>query len=124
MLVMTLKITIQPEKKSDAVKVFTALCSQAEVMTGCLLCRLYNTIGLTNEDDEIFLIEKWDTKENIKKHILSPSFKQLIEIMDFSTSEPELLFHEISQTLGIEMVEELCRDTANLNDPADFDYLQ
>ncbi len=109
MFVATLRFTIQPEKKVDAIAVLTALCSQADVLPGCQLCRLYSTIGLDDCDDEILLIERWDTKSNMDKHILSPVFQQLIEIMDFATVPPELLFHHVSSTAGIELVEKLCR---------------
>jgi quinol monooxygenase YgiN len=113
MFVTTLRFTIQPEKKVDAISVLRTLCSQADVMPGCQLCRLYGNIEFEDTDDEILLIQRWDTKADMEKHILSPVFQQLIEIMDFATAPPELLFQKVSKTAGIEMVEDLCRKKFN-----------
>ncbi len=120
MFVATLRFTIQPEKKVDAITVLTALCSQADALPGCQLCRLYSNIGLDDCDDELLLIERWSTKANLEKHILSPVFQQLIEFLDFTTSPPELLFYNVSETAGIEMVEDLCRNKFNPCDDDSF----
>ena len=116
MFVVTLRFTVPPEKKVDAITVLTALCSQTDVMPGCRLCRLYSNIGIDGGDDELLLIEKWETKVNLEKHILSSVFQQLLEIMDFATATPELMFHHISETSGIEMVEDLCRNKRKSDD--------
>lgn len=109
MFVATLRFTMQPEKKVDAMSVLNRLCSQAGAMPGCQLCRVYGNIGLDNSDDEILLIERWDSKEHMEKHILSPIFQQLIEIMDFAVAPPVLVFDQVAATEGIDMLEELCR---------------
>ncbi len=119
MYIATLRIAIQPENKTDAIGVLTALCSQADVIPGCLLCRLYETIGINEGDDEVLMIQKWDNEEAMEKHILSPVFQQLIEIMDFATTSPELLFHKVSSTSGIEMVENLRKNKIDIS-PDDF----
>jgi quinol monooxygenase YgiN len=121
MFVATLRFSIQPEKKTDAIAVLNALCSQTSVLAGCRFCRAYSNIHIAESDDEILLIERWDTKKNMEKHILSPIFHQLIEIMDFSTAPPELLFHQVSKTSGVDMVEDLCRNKRELYGGECFD---
>jgi quinol monooxygenase YgiN len=113
MYVATLRFSVPPEKKADAIAVLRSLCSQADAMPGCQLCRLYDNVGLDDGDDELLLIERWTTKGNMEKHILSPVFQQLIEILDFASAPPELMFHRIAATAGIELVEDLCRNKRN-----------
>lgn len=120
MFVATLRFTMQPDKKVDAMSVLNTLCSQAEIMPGCQLCQLYGNIGLDNSDDEILLIERWDTKKHMEKHILSPIFQQLIEIIDFSVNPPELVFDQVSATAGIELVEDLCRNKLDCDEGGCF----
>jgi quinol monooxygenase YgiN len=113
MFVVTLRFTIQPEKKEDTIAILTALCSQTEVLPGCKLCRLYSRIKMDDGGDEILLLERWKTKESLEKHIVSSIFQQLIDIINFSMVPPELLFYNVSETTGIEMVEDLCRNKLN-----------
>ncbi|WP_419658820.1 putative antibiotic biosynthesis monooxygenase [Desulfosarcina variabilis str. Montpellier] len=121
MYVATLRFSVQPEKMADTITVLTALCSQTSVLAGCRFCKVYSNISMPEGDDEILLIERWDTKENMERHILSPIFHQLIEIMDFSTAPPELLFQQVSKTSGVDMVEELCRNKQKLYGGECFD---
>jgi quinol monooxygenase YgiN len=120
MFVVTVRFTIPPEKRRDAVIVLTALCSQANALPGCRLCRAYENIGGNDGDDEILLLERWDKKESMEKHILTPNFQQLIEIMDYSTHPPELLFYHVSSTTGIDLVEKLCRHHSSNKGGADY----
>ncbi len=121
MYIATLRIIIQPENKVDAIDVLRSLCSQADVMPGCLFCKTYETIGFNKGDGEVFMIQKWDNKAIMEKHILSPVFQQLIEIMDFAITPPELLFYKVSQTFGIELVENLCRNKMDSESPECFE---
>ena len=110
MYVATFRFTIQSEKKTDTVKVLKTLCHQTAILPGCNCCRIYSNVEGAERDDEILLLEKWDAKKSMEKHVLSPIFQQLLEIMDFSPTPPELLFHDVAETTGIEMVESLCRN--------------
>lgn len=116
MFIATLRMTVQPKKMADAIAVLTTLCSQTEVLSGCQLCRLYRHSGMLNRDDEILLIERWDSKEKIEKHFSSPIFGQLLEIMDFTIDSPELMFYQVAQTSGFEMIEDFYRNKQNSDD--------
>ncbi len=110
MHIATVRITMQPEKKTDTVLVLTTLCTQAGVMPGCLFCRFYDQTGLGCKEDELLLIQKWESKEAMEKHILSPAFQHLMEIMDFAETPPEMMFYNVSDISGIEMIEDLFRN--------------
>ncbi len=119
MFIAMVRITMQHEKKKDAVLVLTTLCTQADVMPGCLFCQFYDHAGLDCKEDELLLIQKWESKEAMEKHILSLAFQHLIEIMDFAEAPPEMKFYQVSNISGIEMIEELCRNQSGRNFPTD-----
>lgn len=115
MLVATFRFTIEHKKKADITGVLSALCSQVSVLPGCQLCKFYEHGEPAEGIEEILLIQRWDSKKNMEKHIISPVFQQLIAIMDFSPSLPELLFHHVDETAGVEMVENICQNRLKAN---------
>jgi len=58
-----------------------------------------------NNDDDLILIEEWDSMEEAEQHIRSEEFRKIMAIMDMAVEPPEISFHTISSTMGFEFVE-------------------
>lgn len=53
----------------------------------------------------IFYWEEWQSREDLERHIRSPKYRQLLEIIELSAQKPEIKFLTITKTEGLEVVE-------------------
>jgi quinol monooxygenase YgiN len=49
----------------------------------------------TEDENRLFLIEGWDTRENLKRHLKSGRFKVLRGAMNLLEEPFELMFHTV-----------------------------
>lgn len=106
MIVTMLKLTVAPEKKTEAIEILEVLEGPAQAQPGCLGCRLYAQMGV---DDEILMIQEWKAKKALERYLCSDSFEKVLAVMDMANATPSLAFHTISETSGMELVEKLCK---------------
>jgi len=72
--------------------------------TDCLGCSLAIEPG---EAGAICYSEQWRTSEALEKHLRSALYGRLLEAIEHSGRAPEVLFYEVSGTLGLEYVERI-----------------
>lgn len=106
MIVTMLKLTVAPDKKAEAIEILEVLEGPAEAQPGCLGCRLYTQMGI---DDEILMIQEWKAKKPLERYLCSDSFEKVLAVMDMASAPPSLAFHNVSETLGMELIEKLCK---------------
>ena len=66
---------------------------------GCERCDFYQKIGSENE---LCILEQWDTRENLKKHLSSKRFGVLRGAMSLLREPYEIIFHNDFQPFGAE----------------------
>ena len=101
-MIMTLTATFPPEEKADVIRVLDSIIGPTMAQPGCLFCRLYSNV---NNDDDLFLLEKWDSRETLEKHIRSDDFRRILAVMEMANEKPEMSFDTISKKEGLELVE-------------------
>jgi quinol monooxygenase YgiN len=74
------------------------------VQPGCRRCKVYDSAEVNNE---ILLIQEWESQQKLEHHIGSTEFKKILAAMDLSIEPPCLSFHTVSATSGFELVEKL-----------------
>jgi quinol monooxygenase YgiN len=47
-------------------------------------------------------VEDWQTEEDLQRHIRSDDYRKFLALIDLSSEPPELTFHRVSETFGIE----------------------
>jgi quinol monooxygenase YgiN len=104
MIVVTLHLKANPEKRWDVLKSIHALIGPTSVQTGCLHCAFYSN---TRNDDELILLEKWATYKDLEKHIHSDEFQKILAIMEVVSRPPEINFYETDSIKGMDFVEEI-----------------
>jgi quinol monooxygenase YgiN len=104
MIIATLRLKFVPEKRWDAVKTIHTIIGPTSVQRGCIECGLYSS---TSDDDELILLEKWESREALEKHIRSDDFKKVLAVMDVARETPDISFHNASSTEKFELIEEL-----------------
>jgi|WetSurMetagenome_2_1015567.scaffolds.fasta_scaffold671230_2 quinol monooxygenase YgiN len=75
-----------------------------------LICRYIDGgVFVQNLDNEVAILylEQWESKEDLYLHIQSPLYLWLLAAMELASEPPEVHFHEIADSQGLELVETL-----------------
>lgn len=70
----------------------------------CLDCRLYEE---ANGEEAVLLVEAWDSEPEFQRHIQSALYRRVLEAVELSRRSPEVGFHSIAGTQGMEYIERL-----------------
>ena len=49
-------------------------------------------------------IEEWDSEDALRQHIRSDEYRTLLAVVDMSVREPEVRFHTVAKTAGMELI--------------------
>ena len=72
-------------------------------------CGVYTDQG---EMQTILYLEQWQSRELLDRHIRSELYFRVLSAMELADEPPEIYFHEVSDTRGLEYVEALRRPLA------------
>ena len=104
MIIVTLRMAVIPQKRSDFIETIRGLLEPTRVEAGCKGYYLYQDI----EDENTFiLIEEWETKTDLSSHIHKDSYRKLLALMDLLSEPPEIKFNTVSHSEGMEYVAEV-----------------
>lgn len=102
MYIVFLRVKVAPEKKHGVIKAFHSVLGPTSAQPGCLFCEVCNN---TQDDDELILLQKWDMRENMEKHIHTQEFQRILAVIENACEPPEITFNEIATSYGIELLE-------------------
>lgn len=106
MILVTLRMIVRPERRSDLLETMRGMLEPARVERGCLSYRLYEDV----EDGKILLlVEEWETQQDLERHIRTDNQRRLLALMDLLSEPPEWRFKTVSHTMGMEFIEEVMR---------------
>jgi quinol monooxygenase YgiN len=103
MIISLVKITPPPAKKQDVLDLMNYILGPTRVIPGCLDCSIYEG----GADGSILFIEKWQSRVELNEHIKSNSYMSILTAMELSTSPPEILISESTESDGMELIKEL-----------------
>jgi quinol monooxygenase YgiN len=104
MVITTMHLKAAPEKRMNIVKTIHTMIGPTNVQPGCLHCELFSS---TQNDDKLFLLEKWDSKESLDQHIKSDEFRNVMAAMDSACEPPEIYFYETNSLGGMDLLENI-----------------
>jgi len=105
-ILVTLKMIVQPERRSDLLETMRGMLEPARVERGCLSYCLYEDV----EDRNTFiLVEEWATQKDIERHISKDNNRRLLALMDLLSEQPELQFNTVSHTAGMDLIENVLK---------------
>src|SRR5208337_2117807 len=97
-------MVVRPERRSDLLETMRGMLEPARVERGCLSYRLYEDV----EDGNTFvLVEEWKTQRDLESHIRSDNQRRMLALMDLLSEQPELQFNTVSNTAGMELIEDV-----------------
>jgi quinol monooxygenase YgiN len=104
MFITVLKLIPQPGKKKEIIEILQAVQDQNQLKTSCLDCEIFTPCL---EGNWILYLDQWSSKEEIYRHIQSPTFHWMLSAMELASEQPEISFHEVTDTHGMELIERL-----------------
>jgi quinol monooxygenase YgiN len=99
MIQASLRIVAPAGRRDEIVQTFRSLLEPTEVKHGCLDCRLYQDYA---DENALTYVEEWETREDFERHVRSDQYRKHLALVDLSAAPPEIKFHTISETSGID----------------------
>ena len=104
MVTSLLKITVPHQKKKAAIQTVRSLLGWTSVQPGCISIAFYQD---TDSPGSLMLLEEWQDWRSIENHIRSDSYRSILELMELSSTPPEIKFCSVSDIQGMEVLERL-----------------
>ena len=102
MILVTLRMVVKPERRSDLLELMRGILEPARVERGCLSYHLYEDVENRNA---FILQEEWETQQDLECHIRADNERRMFALMDLLNEQPELRFNTVSSTAGFELIE-------------------
>jgi quinol monooxygenase YgiN len=101
MFIAIIKIIPCPETRKEILDILNSMKGPTSVKAGCIRCAVLQEQG---DDDSIFYVEQWESQELLTAHLRSTIYSRLLKAMDLAREMPEVMFHRISDTSGMELI--------------------
>ena len=99
MILVAIRMNVLSEKRLELSQTIALLIVSIRTEKGCNRCDFCQNM---ENENELCLLEEWDTRENLKRHLKSERFRVLRGAMNLLPESYEMMFHSVSNPLGIE----------------------
>ncbi len=99
MIIVIIRMTVLSEKRMELSQTITSISGSIRMEKGCRRCDFCRSI---ENEDKLFLIEEWDTRENLMNHMKSGNFRVIRGGMNLLKEPYEMTFHTVFHPQGIE----------------------
>ena len=104
MIISTLRIVPSPKQHSAVLEILLSVLGSTEIQPGCLSCGVYEEKG---PERAVVFRAHWETESALHKHICSDFYPRLLIACELSNRPPEVCFHHVSATQGMDLIEQL-----------------
>ena len=99
MILLTIRMNVRSEKRMELSQTIASLSSSIKMEKGCNRCDFCQS---TEDENRFFLLEEWDTQENLMTHLKSEHFKVIRGAMNLLQEPYEKTFHTVFHPAGME----------------------
>ncbi len=99
-----LRVFPTQDKRRQVLSLLLSVQGPIQAEPGCAACRICEEEG---HDGPILYLECWHSQAQFERHVRSDRYRRILEAMELSRIQPEIEFHRVSETRGIEVVEGL-----------------
>lgn len=96
-----LRVTVSSGRRKGALDLLNFITGPMSNLPGCMSCQGYQDVDNPNR---LTLVEEWESLEDLEKHIGTDDYRKKLSIIDLSTQPPEILFHTVSETRGMDLI--------------------
>jgi quinol monooxygenase YgiN len=104
MIITLLQLKVSPKQRLNVLKTIHSMIGPTSAKSGCIDCGFYSK---TQNDDELILLEKWESQADLENYIRSEEFRKVLLAIDMANEPPEIYFHTIATTEGMDLVEKV-----------------
>ncbi len=104
MIISTFKIVPLAKQRTEVLEILKSIQGPFTAQPGCLSCDIYAEIG---SGGSIFLSEQWESEAALQEHIRSHLYLRILTAAELSRRAPEIRFHRVSDTQGLELIRQL-----------------
>jgi len=92
----------RPRRAVEAIKALRSITIAAQIERGFISSRIYQEV----DNPEVLCLEQeWNSEPELKSHIRSSCFTDLLMLMETALEAPMLEVHLVSEVHGLEYVE-------------------
>jgi quinol monooxygenase YgiN len=104
MMLAMVKIVPSPGKRQEILDILLSVKGPTLAVPGCRACSIYEEHGA---EQAIAYVELWQAPAEMYRHLRSPLYSRVLEAMELSARKPEICFHTVLRTEGLELIESL-----------------
>ena len=97
MILAITKMSVVPEKRVELTQTITSLSSFTRTEKGCVYCELCQNV---EDKNGFFLLEEWDTKENLTAHMKTGHFDVFLGAMNTLAQPYKRTLHTVFHPAG------------------------
>jgi len=98
MILVTIRMKVLSEKRMELSQTIALLIGSIRTEKGCQRCDFGQSI---ENENELFLLEEWDTEGNLKSHLKSERFRVLRGAMNLLQEPYGMRFHTLFHPAGM-----------------------
>lgn len=97
----TLRLFPSHEQRRQVLNVLRSIQGPTSTKAGCRCCRICEEDG---QENAILYMECWDSREEFERHVRSDMFRRVLQAMELSGRAPDLKFHQVVDSQGMELL--------------------
>jgi quinol monooxygenase YgiN len=101
MILVIIRMKVFSKKRKELSQTIALLIGPMRAEKGCQHCDFYQSM---EDENELCLLEEWDTRENLKSHLKSERFRVLRGAMNLLKEPYEMAFHTVSKPARMEEI--------------------
>ena len=102
MILLIIRMKVLPEKHMEFSQTITSLSGSVRMEKGCSRCDFCQSSG---DENQLFLLEEWDTQENLMTHLKSEHFGVLRGAMTLLEKPYERMLYTVFSPERIKEIE-------------------
>ena len=101
MILVIIRMKVPSEKRTELSQTINLLVGSIRTEKGCKRCDFCQSM---EDENELCLLEEWDSQEDIKSHLKSGRFRVLRGAMNLLKEPYEMMFHTVFHPAGMEVI--------------------
>lgn len=97
MILVITKMNVVPEKLLELTQTITSLSTFTRAEEGCSYCEFCKNI---EDENRLFLLEEWDTQENLMSHLKTEHFSVFLGAMNILAQPYKRMLYTVFHPLG------------------------
>lgn len=102
MILFIIRMKVPPEKLKELSQTMVSLSGSIRMEKGCRRCDFCRSV---EDENRLFLLEEWDTQEDLLTHLNAEHFKVFRGAMNLLEEPHEMMFHTVFDPEGMEGIE-------------------